>query len=126
MKNKYTIFGSILTVLGLVFIACALANPQLSFSWPNWVTYTIYGFYITYTILVFCMPRLKNASIAGCIILAFEFVALGLIMISISVRNTPDDYNWYLPVGCLISALSQFANLFVIKKRKKDQQKQKD
>lgn len=119
MKNKYTVFGIILSVLGLAFIVVALTNPQLSFPWPNWVSYTLYGFYAIYTILVFCMPKLKNSSIAGCIFLAFQFVALGLIAISVGMRNTPDDYNWYLPAGLGISVLTQFANLYATKKRKR-------
>jgi len=119
MKNKYTIFGIILIILGLAFIAVALANPQLSFPWSNWVSYTLYGFYAIYTILVFCMSKMKNPSIAGCVILAFQFAALGLVIISVGIRNTPDDYNWYLPVGLGISVLTQFANLYVTKKRKK-------
>jgi len=119
MKNKYTVFGIILSILGLAFVTIVLTNPQLSFPWPNWVTYTLYGFYAIYTVLVFCMPKMKNPSITGCIIIAFQFVALGLIVISIGMRNTPDDYNWYLPVGLGISVITQFANLYVTKKRKK-------
>jgi len=119
MKNKYTVFGIILIILGLAFIAVALANPQLSFPWPSWISYTLYGFYAIYTVLVFCMPKMKNPSIAGCVILAFQFAALGLIVISVGIRNTPDDYNWYLPAALGISVLAQFANLFVTKKIKK-------
>jgi len=119
MKNKYTVFGIILSILGLAFVTVALANPQMSFPWPNWVSYTLYGFYTIYTVLVFCMPKMKNPSVVGCIILAFQFAALGLIVISVGIRNTPDDYNWYLPVALGISALSQFASLYVTKKRKK-------
>lgn len=122
MKHKYTIFGMILAVAGLAFLVIALTNPQLSFPWPNWVSYTFYGFYVMYTVLIFCMPKLKNASVAGCIIIAFEFFALGLIILSISTRNTANDWNWYLPVGLCISALAQFANLYVVKRRKKNNQ----
>jgi len=121
MKNRFTIMGLVLTAIGIVFIVFALANPQLSFPWPNGVTYAFYGFYVTYTILIFCMPRIKNASIATCVILAFEFVALGLIVLSIGVRKTPNDYNWYLPAGLFISALSNFANLYISKKRRKNE-----
>ena len=32
MKNKYTIAGMILTVVGLAFVAVAMTNPQFSFS----------------------------------------------------------------------------------------------
>ncbi len=119
MKNRYAIFGIILVALGLIFIAIALTNPQMSFPWSNWVSYTLYGFYIVYTVLVFCMPRLEHASIIGCVILALEFIALGLIVISIGVRTTPNDYNWYLPAGLSISAFAQFLNLFLVKRRKK-------
>ncbi len=118
MKNKYMILGIILSVLGVAFVTVALANPQMSFPWSNWVSYTLYGFYAIYTVLVFCMPKMKNPSIAGCGILAFQFVALGLIVISVGIRNTPDDYNWYLPAGLGISVLSQLVNLYVTKKRK--------
>lgn len=123
MKNKYTIGGIILTAAGLAFIGYALANPQLSFPWSNTVTYILYAYYIVYTVLVFCMPKLKNVNSASCITLAFQFIALGLITISIGMPYSVNRRNnWYLSTGLCISALAQFANVYFFRRQEKKKQ----
>lgn len=118
MKNKYTIAGILLSLLGIGFIAFALTNPQLSFPWPNWVSYTFYAFYVIYTILIFCMPKMKNADFGTCVILAVEFIALGFIVLSIGLRHNSGEGNWYLPAGLLLTSFASFANLYRTNKKK--------
>ena len=120
MKNKYTIAGIILAVLGIGFIIFAIKNPQLSFPWPNWVTYTLYVFYAMYVVFIFCMPKIKDASPALCLILAMQFIALGCIIISIGVRSENGGQNWYLPAGISLTCIANFLNVYLKKKKNGD------
>lgn len=115
-KKKYYILGGILCLAALVFIAVALMHPELSFPWKNWVSYTVYALYAIYTVLVFCMPRFKNPSLAVCGILAVQFAAFALIVIYIGTRNTPNESSWYLTSGLILTCAGNLTNL-ALKKR---------
>lgn len=62
MKNKkvFYVLGAVLSLIAGAFLCIALTNPQLSFPWPNWVSYIIYALYLVITVLVFCLPKLLN------------------------------------------------------------------
>lgn len=120
MKNKklYYILGGVLCLLAAAFVAVALTHPELAFPWPNWVSYTIYALYGIYTVLIFCMPKFKGASLAACGIVAVQFIALALIAIYIGTRNTSSESSWYLTIGLALTCGANFANLAMQKKRK--------
>lgn len=121
MKNKkpYYILGTILCLLAAVFVIIALTHPELSFPWPNWVSCTMYGLYVIYTILVFLMPSLKGASLTTCAILAVQFIALSFIVLSIGCHFTTGETNWYLPMGLALTCVANFTNLALQKRRGK-------
>jgi len=120
MKNKYTILGLILVCIGLAFLIVALSNPQLSFPWENWATYTIYGLYIAFTVLVFCMPRFKDPSLLACLLLGIQFAALACIIISIGLRAENNECNWFLPLGLALTAVANISNAIIQKKKKQE------
>ncbi len=61
MKNRaYYIFGGILCLIAVIFAVIAFTHPELSFPWPNGVSYTIYALYAIVTALVFCLPKLRK------------------------------------------------------------------
>ena len=122
-KRYYTIAGIILCVLAAVFMVVAVTHPEFSFPWSNWVSYTMYALYAIYTVLIFCMPKMKGASLASCIILAFQFLALDLIVLSIGIRETSSKLSWYLPAGLFLSCFANFASLYINNKRKKKEEK---
>lgn len=121
MKNKkpYYILGGILCLFAVVFVIVALTNPQLSFPWPNWVSYTMFALYVIYTVLVFLVPRFKGASLAACGILAIQFVALSLIVLSIGSHFTTGETNWYLPTGLGLTCFANLTHLAIMKKKSK-------
>lgn len=121
MRKNYSffIFGAGLCLFAVAFIIFAVTHPELSFPWPNWVTYTIYVLYAIYTIMVFCMPRFKGASMITCFILAMELGALCCFAISIGLRKTSGQSNWYLPAGLIMVNIGNFTNVFVSRKNKK-------
>lgn len=110
MKNKfYYISGIILCVAAVNFMAAAFTHPELSFPWPNRVSYILYALYIIYTVLIFCMPKFKSPSLAACGIAAAEFVALALIVIYIGTRNTANESNIYLFAGLTLTCVASFS-----------------
>ena len=85
--NKvYYAIGAVLCLLAMGYIFYACWYPEVSFPWPNWVTYSLYGLYALYTILVFLMPRFKDPSLEACVILLIEIAALGMIIISVGLH----------------------------------------
>ena len=118
MKNKkaYYILGGVLCLLAAAFVAFALAHPEFSFPWPNWVSYTIFTLYGIYTILIFCMPKFRGSSLAACGIVAVQFVALACIALSIESHFTTGEANWYLPVGLGLTCAANFANIAMQRK----------
>lgn len=120
MNNKsYYILGGILCLIAVIFAAAALTHPELSFPWPNWVSYTIYALYLIYTVLVFSMPKFKNPSLAACGIAAVQFIALALIAIYIGTRSTPNESSWYLTSGLVLTCAANFTNLALQKRKNK-------
>lgn len=122
MKNTklYYMLGGVLCLIAAVFAAAALRHPEFAFPWPNWVSYTMYALYGSYTILVLCMPKFRGVSLAACGILAVQFIALALLALSIGSRNTPNDNNWYLTAALGLTCGANFANLVLQKKHKKE------
>ena len=118
-SKAYYWAGTLLCVLAVGFLVFALGHPELSFIWPNWVSGFIAVLYAIYTVLIFCMPHLKGASVLSCVILAVQFIALSLLAISVGVRKSPADSNWYLPAALLLTCAANFANLYVAKKQNK-------
>lgn len=121
MKNNksYYILGGILCLIAGIFVTVAFAHPELSFPWPNWVSYTIYALYGIYTILVFCMPKFRNPSLAACGIAAAQFAALVLIAVYIGTRGTLNESSWYLTSGLALTCVANFANLALQKRKNK-------
>lgn len=121
MKNKkpYYVLGIILCLLAAVFVAAVLTHPELSFPWPNGVSYTMYALYGIYTVIVFLIPKFKGASLAACGILAVQFIALAFLALSIGTRNTPNDNNWYLTIALGLTCAANFTNLAIQKKKEK-------
>ena len=119
MKNKklYYILGGVLCLLAAAFVAVALTHPELAFPWPNWVSYTMFALYGIYTVLVFCMPKFKGASLAACAILAVQFLALAFIVLSIGSHFSTGRTNWYLPIGLALTCAANFTNLALQKKK---------
>lgn len=122
MKNKKTYYlsGVLLCLFAVGFLVYALTHPELSFPWPNRVSYFIYFLYAVYTVLIFCMPRFEGANLASCVIIAVQLTALALLAISVVLRKTSGNANWYLPVALLLTCLANFASLYVIKRGKPD------
>lgn len=120
MKNTklYYMIGGVLCLIAAVFAAAAVTHPELAFPWPNWVSYTMYALYGAYTILVFCMPKFKGASLAACGIIAIDFMGLELIMIYIGTRNTPHESVLYLMMGLAFTCISNFANIILQEKQR--------
>ena len=118
-KKVYYILGGILCLLAAAFIAVALTHPELSFPWPNYVSYTMYVLYGIYTVLIFCMPKLKGASLAACGIVAVQFIALSFLALSIGTRSTPDGSSWYLTIALGLTCAANFANLALQKRNAK-------
>lgn len=116
-ENVYYALGGALCLLALIYIAIALTHPELSFPWPNWVNYAIYALYGIYTVLTFCMPKFKGASLAACGILAVQFIALALIVLSIGSHFAAGESNWYLPMGLGLTCAANFTNLALQKKQ---------
>ena len=121
MKNNkvYYVPGGFLCLLAVILAAVVFTHPELSFPWPNWVSYTIYAFYLIYTVLVFCMPKFKNPSLAACGIAAVQFAALAFIVIYIGTRNTPNESTWYLTLGLALTCTANFTNLAIQKRKGK-------
>lgn len=121
MKNKkaYYILGGVLCLAAAAFIAFALTHPECSFPWPNWVSYTMYTLYGIYTILIFCMPHFKGASLAVCGIVATQFVALAFVALSIGNHFATGETNWYLPIGLGLTCAANFANIAMQRKGEK-------
>lgn len=119
-KNGYYIFGALLCVAAVCFGGYVIVNHGFPFSWPTWVSYTFCAFYAIYTLMVFLIPNWKNCSPAAAIILAMDFIALGLIVLSIAYRKLSGT-NWYLPAALFLGAAGNFANAyFSLKKKKTD------
>ena len=118
-KKVYYVLGSVLCLLAAAFFVFALTHPELSFPWPNWVSYTMYVLYGIYTVLIFCMPKFKGASLAACGIVAVQFIALSFLALSIGMRNTPGDSNWYLTAGLGLTCAANFTNLSLQKRNTK-------
>lgn len=119
MKNnkKYCILGGILCLAAVIFTAIALTHPELAFPWPNWVSYAIYALYLIFTVLVFCMPKFKNPSLAACGILAMQLAALALVFIYFGTRNTPHENDFYLFSALFLAFFPNLLNL-ILQKRK--------
>lgn len=100
-RKAYTAAGIVLVLIGAIFFIFALNHPEMSFGWPNAVTYTVYILYAVYTVIIFMMPKLKRAGLSACIKLAALFAAIVLIVMSICARNTSDSGNWYLAAAAL-------------------------
>lgn len=116
--------GTILCLIAASFLVSAFTRPELSFPWPAWVSYVLYAIYAVYTVIIFCMPKLKEASLVVCGILAMQFIAFGLIMISIGRQFSIGETNWYLPAGLFLTAAANFANLYRVRRDKeKDNRK---
>lgn len=64
------------------------------------------------------MPKIKDASLGVCAILAMQFIAFGLIMISVGMQFAIGDTNWYLPAGLFLTCAANFANLYRVRKNK--------
>lgn len=120
MKNRkgYYTAGVILCLIAAYFLVQAFTHPELSFPWPAWVSYVLYALYALYTVLIFCMPKYKEASLAVCVILVMQLIALGLIMISIGKQLNVGESNWYLPAGLFLTCLANFANVFRLKRNR--------
>lgn len=116
-NKKFYILGGILILIAVGFTAFALTHPEMSFPWANWVSYAFYGLYAIFTILIFCMPKFKNPSLASCGILAIQFIALAMIVFSIALHKETGSTNWYLPAGLFLTCIGNFANLFLNKKK---------
>lgn len=69
-----------------------------------------------YTVIIFGMSKYKDASLGVCVILAIQFIAFGLIMISIGKQLSIGETNWYLPAGLFLTCAANFANLYRVKK----------
>ena len=55
-KSKlFLLLGNLLVIIAILFIAFALNHPEMSFPWPNTITYTLYGMYAITTITVFIL-----------------------------------------------------------------------
>ena len=121
MKNNkvYYVLGGILCLLAVIFAAAALTHPEMSFPWPNWVSYTIYALYGIYTVLIFCMPKFRSQSLAVCGIAAVQFFALALIVIYIGTRGTPNESTWYLTSGLALTCTANLTNLAIQKRKGK-------
>lgn len=120
-KKAFYIFGGILCLLAVIFTAVALTHPELSFPWPNWVSYSVYALYVIYTVLVFCMPKFKNPSLAVCGIVAALLAAIALIVIFIGTRKTPNASSWYLIAALFLTFSANLANFALLKKGKREQ-----
>lgn len=120
MKNskKYYIAGTILCLIAASFLVSIFTHPELTFSWHSWVSYVLFALYAIYTIIIFCMPKYKDASIGVCVILAMLFIAFGLITISIGRQFSIGEANWYLPAGLFLTAAANFANHYRVRKNK--------
>lgn len=120
MTNRriYYTLGTILCLIAASFLVSAFTRPELSFPWPAWVSYVLYAIYAIYTVIIFCMPKLKDASPVVCGILAMQFIAFGLIMISIGRQFSIGETNWYLPAGLFLTAAANFANLYRVRRNK--------
>ena len=120
-NKKYYISGGILCLIAVIFSAVALTHPELSFPWPNPVSYIIYALYAIYTVLVFFMPKFKNPSLAVCGIVGADFVSLSLIAIYFGTRNTPHESSLYLIFGLALVCAANFANIALQKKRNSEE-----
>lgn len=110
-SKGYYIYGGLLLVAAAGFAAYALGHPEASFPWPRTYTYILYGLYAAYTVLVFAMPKMKGCAPIPCALLGAQFLALGLIVLSVATRNNPNEANWYLPAGLVLTCAANFANL---------------
>ena len=119
-KRSYVILGGILCLLAALFIAVACTHPELSFPWSNRVSYILYALYGIYTVIVFCMPKFKGASLGACGIAAVQFTALALIVIYIGNRNTPHESVWYLTAGLALTCAANFTIVAVRKKKQRN------
>ncbi len=113
MKNNksYYISGGILCLIAFIFAAVSFTHPELSFPWPNRVSYIIYTLYLIYTVLVFCMPKFRNSSLASCGFAAAQFTALALIVIYIGTKGTPNESIRYLISGLVLTCVADFTGL---------------
>lgn len=59
-KKISRIIAGIMFVTGVVFIAVALNNPQLSWPWSNTITYTIYLVYFVVMLVLLIAPLKKK------------------------------------------------------------------
>jgi len=117
--SGYTIAGIILSIIFVVFILVALTNPQLSFPWPNAVSYTIYILYIAYTVFLFFMPKMKDSDPRHCIILLVECVAIFFLVLSIISRKNEGNSGWYLPIALFLVCIANFSIAYINKKKNK-------
>lgn len=115
-RRTYYIAGTILCIIAATFLGSVFTHPELTVPWPTWVNYILFVLYAVYTIIIFWMPKYKEASWIVCAILAMQFIALGLIMISIGSHFEMGETNWYLPAGLFLTCIANFANLYRVKR----------
>ena len=120
MTNRriYYTAGTVLCLIAASFLVSIFTRPELTLLWPAWVSYVLFALYAIYTVIIFCMPIYKDASLGVCVILAMQLIALGLIMISIGCQLDIGETNWYLPAGLFLTAAANFANLYRVRRNK--------
>ncbi len=65
-KVKYVIqfirsmIGAVMLVAAVAFVVFALNHPEMSFSWNNTVTYSLYGVYTIVMLTLFVVPFKKR------------------------------------------------------------------
>lgn len=59
MKNPniFFVIGCLMVVVAICFVAFVLNHPEMSFPWPNSITYAIYVFFLIVTVFLFIKSR---------------------------------------------------------------------
>ena len=59
-KKVSRIIGGIMLILAVAFLFVALGHPEMSFSWGNGITYTLYAIYALIMVVLFIAPFKKK------------------------------------------------------------------
>lgn len=59
-KKMSRIFGIIMLVGAIAFVAFALNHPEMSFPWNNMITCLLYGIYVIVMAVMFIAPFTKQ------------------------------------------------------------------